>query len=93
MVQAEYDLPEKTRHGEILSEDCRDLLQQILVADPAERLSVAQIQEHPWVKQDLPEGIATFNSRWIARSQGQRFDLTKIKDIVRQAKHASKEAY
>lgn len=33
-----------------VSEEAIDLLQGMLRADPAERLTLAQVQEHPWVK-------------------------------------------
>lgn len=91
-LQAQYDLPERTRQGEVLSEECAALLQMILVANPAERLSVAQIQEHPWVTKGLPEGIATFNTRWMARCQSPRFDMARIKEIVRQAKFVGRDS-
>ena len=31
-----------------VSEHCKDLLRHILVADPAKRFSIADIQKHPW---------------------------------------------
>ena len=31
-----------------VSEQCKDLLRHILVADPAKRFSIADIQRHPW---------------------------------------------
>ena len=31
-----------------VSEHCKDLLRHILVADPAKRFSIADIQRHPW---------------------------------------------
>ncbi|VUC36508.1 unnamed protein product [Clonostachys rosea] len=32
-----------------VSSEARDLIQKILVADPAERLSLEEIQQHPWI--------------------------------------------
>ena len=31
-----------------VSEQCKDLLRHILVADPAKRFSISDIQRHPW---------------------------------------------
>ena len=31
-----------------VSENCKDLLRHILVADPAKRYSIADIQKHAW---------------------------------------------
>lgn len=46
-----------------VSEDCRDLLRGLLTANPAKRLTVAQVQSHPWFLQDLPAGALEVNSR------------------------------
>ncbi len=31
-----------------VSKQCKDLMQRILVADPHKRLTIQQIQQHPW---------------------------------------------
>jgi serine/threonine protein kinase len=31
-----------------VSPECKDLLAKILVADPAKRYTIADIQQHPW---------------------------------------------
>lgn len=31
-----------------VSEDCKDLLSRLLVADPSQRITMAGIQQHPW---------------------------------------------
>lgn len=31
-----------------VSSECKDLLSKILVADPAKRYTIADIQRHPW---------------------------------------------
>jgi serine/threonine protein kinase len=37
-----------------VSEPCLDLLRHILVPDPAQRYSIAQIYAHPWFQESLP---------------------------------------
>ena len=44
MCAAQYELP-SDRH---ISPACQDLLARILKADPLERISIADIAQHPW---------------------------------------------
>ncbi len=37
-----------------VSADCKDLLTRILVADPAKRASIEDIQQHPWCARAPP---------------------------------------
>jgi 5'-AMP-activated protein kinase, catalytic alpha subunit len=37
-----------------LSEDCRDLIQRMLLVDPIERITLAEVREHPWFQVNLP---------------------------------------
>ena len=45
ICQAEYSIPDSP----LVSHECRHLLQSILVADPARRLTVPAILQHPWL--------------------------------------------
>ncbi|KAL0055292.1 hypothetical protein WJX82_010289 [Trebouxia sp. C0006] len=44
-----------------LTAECTDLLTRLLEVDPDKRITVQQILRHPWVMQDLPEGMANLN--------------------------------
>ncbi|CAK0781057.1 hypothetical protein CVIRNUC_005271 [Coccomyxa viridis] len=48
-----------------VSEHCKDLLRHILVADPAKRFSIADIQRHPWYTKDLPVGVTRMNEECL----------------------------
>jgi serine/threonine protein kinase len=41
---ADYELPSDV----VVSDSCKDLLMRILVVDPTQRITIAQIQQHPW---------------------------------------------
>lgn len=41
----------------------------ILVAEPSERITMAEIQRHAWFVRDLPEGVAQMNSALLAQQQ------------------------
>ena len=45
-----YTIPKELR----LSRPCRDLVSQIFVADPAQRITMAGIRQHPWFLENLP---------------------------------------
>ena len=57
ILRLQYKIPE---NGEV-SPQLRDLLSKILVDNPQQRLSMREIQQHPWYLQDLPEGVADMN--------------------------------
>lgn len=41
-----------------LSEGCKDLLDKIFVVDPKQRITIAEIIQHPWFCQEMPEPYA-----------------------------------
>ena len=46
IAQVEYEFPPNVP----VTHECRDLLCKILVADPARRISLPGIQQHPWYR-------------------------------------------
>ena len=50
ILAVHYTIPPKV----CISEGCADLLQRIFVADPAQRISLALMQRHPWFVVNLP---------------------------------------
>ena len=55
-----------------VSEPCADLLRGMLVADPGRRLTLAQVQAHPWFLEDLPAGVAALNDGLLAEQRAER---------------------
>ena len=49
--------------SEQVSAECRDLIARMLTVDPRDRISVADIQQHPWFQQDLPMGTLEVNTQ------------------------------
>ncbi|PRW59234.1 sulfur stress regulator [Chlorella sorokiniana] len=66
IIKVDFVFPESPA----ISPECRDLIQRILVANPAQRLTIAQIFQHPWVQQDLPQGSLEYNN-WALALQVQ----------------------
>ena len=44
ILNVEYSFPPQIK----ASDECKDLLERILVADPAKRMGIPQIMQHPW---------------------------------------------
>ena len=57
ILKVEYEFPPHVK----VSEQCRDLLRQILVDKPEKRITILEIQKHPWYLEDLPPGVAEMN--------------------------------
>lgn len=74
ILSVEYTLP---AHA-VVTPECRDLLSQILVADPARRISLSDLQRHPWFRRDLPEEMASMNARLLANPSSYRSSATQV---------------
>ncbi len=73
ILAVEYALPAAA----VVTPECRDLLAQLLVADPAKRISLADVQRHPWFTRDLPPGVAGMNDRLLADPSAYRSSATQ----------------
>lgn len=62
-----------------ISDECRDMMARILVAEPEKRISVQQIKAHPFFMKDLPPGVAEMNNHL----PGAPSDLQSVEEIER----------
>ncbi|XP_073063608.1 serine/threonine-protein kinase SAPK10-like [Primulina eburnea] len=53
ILSVQYSIPENIN----ISEGCRHLISRIFVADPAQRITMAQIANHPWFLKNLPADL------------------------------------
>ena len=53
-----------------LSRECLDLISRIFVANPAQRISIAQIKQHAWFLRNLPEELKVGAPGWGWRRWG-----------------------
>jgi serine/threonine protein kinase len=67
-----------------VSDDAKDLMRRIMVSDPAQRLTIAQIQAHPWFQQDLPKGSLEYND-WALAAPSPHLQTAEAVDAVIQA--------
>ena len=83
ILRVEYEWPSALR----LSPECRDLMSQILVADPSKRISIQQLQDHPWYMKDLPPGVKEMNDNMRMPPAGSQSE-EEIRSVVREAQGA-----
>ncbi|KAK9790565.1 hypothetical protein WJX73_007374 [Symbiochloris irregularis] len=48
-----------------VSPSCKNLLSCMLTADPNARITIAQVLDHPWVEEGMPEGMKSLNERLL----------------------------
>lgn len=46
-----------------ISAECADLIGRIFVANPAQRIAIADIRRHPWFLKNLPAELAVRSGR------------------------------
>ena len=78
ILNVQYSLP---AHA-VVTPECRDLLAQILVADPERRISLSEVQRHPWFRRDLPDGVADMNDRLLADPSSHRSTATQARTCL-----------
>ena len=80
IVAADYETPSHASPG------CAHLLGRILTADPAARITAAEIGRHPWFLEALPPDLAGLNDR-LMRSliPAGLQSVAEIEAVVRRA--------
>eukprot|EP00877_Chromochloris_zofingiensis_P004441 jgi/Chrzof1/13999/Cz08g20200.t1 len=54
IIAVKYGIPPQLR----ISPECQDLLARIFTANPAQRITIQKIREHPWFLRNLPAELA-----------------------------------
>ncbi len=62
----DYEIPA----GKQVSDQLRDLLRRMLVADPNQRATLLEIEQHPWFRKDIPPDldVGNFNANYLRLS-------------------------
>jgi serine/threonine-protein kinase SRK2 len=68
------------------SPELQDLLDRILTRDPARRITIAEIFEHPWFCKDLPPGVREMNTNMRNHSSGFQTE-EEIIGLLREAEN------
>lgn len=82
ILKVEYALPSHA----VVTPECQDLLSKILACDPAQRITLAEVQRHPWFTKELPPGVAEMNDRLLS-------DPSYYHSMPTQVRHTSYAAH
>ena len=66
ILKVDYKFPSNV----VPSPDLQDLLNKLLTSDPAKRITIAGIFEHPWFCKDLPPGVREMNANMRIPTSG-----------------------
>ncbi|KAM7256411.1 hypothetical protein ACFE04_012152 [Oxalis oulophora] len=79
-----YSIPDYVR----VSSDCRHLLSRIFVADPAKRIKIPEIKQHPWFLKNLPRELIEIEKRKPENSKNEQLSqsVEEIMRIIQEAK-------
>lgn len=86
IIKVDYDFPE---HAQV-SAECRDLISKVLVANPAQRLTIRQIAAHPWFQTDLPPGSLEYNDWALQLKVEPAQKASEVNAIIQQVHQASR---
>ena len=88
ILDVDYFFPESPA----ISSEAKDLMRRVMVAKPGERLSLEQVQHHPWFQQDLPPGSLEYNT-WALQVPNPNVQTSEDVDrIIAGAQLARKSA-
>ena len=74
IVQGQYSIPENVP----VSAECTNLIQQLLVPEPKDRISIEQILTLPWFNVGLPVEAHTMSDWWLQ----QELDLSEVSNTM-----------
>ncbi|XP_022758000.1 serine/threonine-protein kinase SAPK3-like [Durio zibethinus] len=84
IMSVQYSIPDYVR----VSADCRRLLSHIFVANPAKRITISEIKQHPWFLKNLPKELVEIEKTNYAESERDRpsQSVEEIMRIIQEAK-------
>jgi serine/threonine-protein kinase SRK2 len=81
IMGVKYSFPANLR----LSAECLDLIRQIFVADPAKRVTLKGLRQHPWFLQNLPDELKDGGMAVRARMTPSHQSVEDVRRCVRDA--------
>ncbi|KAG9135471.1 hypothetical protein Leryth_007229 [Lithospermum erythrorhizon] len=79
VMAVQYKIPDYVR----ISQDCRHLLSLLFVANPARRITIKEIKQHPWFLKNLPRGLTEVAQAAYYRKQNPTFSLQSVEEIMK----------
>ncbi|XP_034214496.1 serine/threonine-protein kinase SRK2A isoform X2 [Prunus dulcis] len=79
IMAVQYKIPDYVH----ISQDCRHLLSRIFVANPARRITIKEIKNHPWFLKNLPRELTEAAQTIYYRKENPTFSLQSTDDIMK----------
>ncbi|XP_050375558.1 serine/threonine-protein kinase SRK2A isoform X1 [Argentina anserina] len=79
IMAVQYKIPDYVH----ISQDCRHLLSRIFVANPARRITIKEIKNHPWFLKNLPRELMEAAQTMYYRKENPTFSLQTVEDIMK----------
>ncbi|KAL3515664.1 hypothetical protein ACH5RR_022566 [Cinchona calisaya] len=78
-MAVQYKIPDYVH----ISQDCRQLLSRIFVANPARRITIKDIKTHPWFLKNLPRELTDPAQAVYYRKDNPTFSLQSVEEITK----------
>ncbi|KAL6007675.1 Serine/threonine-protein kinase sapk7 [Asimina triloba] len=79
IMAVQYKIPDYVH----ISQDCRQLLARIFVANPAKRISIKEIKSHPWFLKNLPRELTEAHQAIYYQRDNPSFSLQSVEEIMK----------
>ncbi|THU51020.1 hypothetical protein C4D60_Mb06t26610 [Musa balbisiana] len=79
IVSVQYKIPEYVH----ISQDCRQLISRIFVANPARRITIREIRNHPWFLKNLPRELTEAQQAQYYKRDTPTYSLQSVEEIMR----------
>lgn len=86
IMAVQYKIPDYVH----ISQDCRQLLARIFVANPTRRISIKEIKIHPWFLKNLPRELTEVHQAVYYRRDNPTFSLQSVEEIMKIVEEAKK---
>ncbi|OMP10683.1 hypothetical protein COLO4_04355 [Corchorus olitorius] len=79
IMAVQYKIPDYVH----ISQDCRNLLSRIFVANSSRRITLKEIKNHPWFLKNLPRELTDAAQASYYRRDNPTFSLQTVEDIMK----------
>ncbi|CAL5187701.1 unnamed protein product [Lathyrus oleraceus] len=84
IMNVEYSIPDYVH----ISSDCRQLLSRIFVANPAKRIMMLEIKQHPWFRKNLPRELVEGDRKWYKKTENEQMPRQSVEEITKIVREA-----
>ncbi|KAF9685002.1 hypothetical protein SADUNF_Sadunf03G0009000 [Salix dunnii] len=79
IMAVQYKIPDFVH----ISQDCRNILSCIFVANPSRRITIKEIKSHPWFLKNLPRELTEAAQAMYYRKENPTFSLQSVEEIMK----------